>query len=166
MKKVHYGRVWCNQHIKRLCAQTKVLGQGIWQAIKGLVQEQQQQAPKVFLQHLKLIVGNGAKIRFWEDHWTQNRSLMKLFPSLYRLSSQQNALIINMDWFEGTLWKWTLAWIRELSQDESQQLNELVALLCQHYLLQDQEDTVIWKGQKRYSVKELNSKECEYGCRD
>jgi len=80
---------------------------------------------------------------------------MKLFPNLYSLSSQEYALINNMGWFEGTLWKWTLAWIRELSQTELQQLNELTALLSQHYPRQGQEDIVLWKGQKSYSVKEL-----------
>ena len=60
-------------------------GQSIWQAIKNMVQEQQQ-VSKVFLHNLKLEVGNGAKVRFWEDTWTPNGPLMLLFSSLYSLS--------------------------------------------------------------------------------
>jgi len=47
-----------------LCPQNRVSSQGIWQTIRSLVQEQQQQASKVFQQNLKLIVGNGSKVRF------------------------------------------------------------------------------------------------------
>jgi len=80
---------------------------------------------------------------------------MKLFPSLYKVSSQKYALIDNMGWFEGMLWKWTLAWTKEVSQLELHQLDDLMAILSQHYPQQGQEDTILWKGQNNYSVKEF-----------
>jgi len=100
-------------------------------------------------------MGDGAKTRFWEDPWTQNSSLMIQFPTLYSLSSQQNVLISNMGWFEGTIWKWTLVWAKELSQEESLQLNELLSLLSQHYPQQNQDDTLLWKDDTKFTVKDL-----------
>ena len=80
---------------------------------------------------------------------------MLLFSSLYSLSTQQNALISNKGWFEGTVWKWTLVWTRELSRDEPHQHNELLALLSHHHPLQNQTDSLLWKGHKNFTVKDL-----------
>jgi len=123
-------------------SRTRPSGQSIWQAIKTMVQDQQQ-VSKVFLHNLKLEVGNGAKVRFWEDSWTPDGPLLSLFSSLYRVSNQQFTLISNMGWFEGTIWKWTLIWKRELTLEESQQHNELLALLSLHHPLQNQADSLL-----------------------
>jgi len=114
------------------------------------VQNQQQQASKVFQQNLQLVVGDGSKVRFWEDHWTQGMALMKLFPDLYKVSSQKFATISDMGWFEGLLWKWTLAWKRGLAQSELQKLENLMTVLSQHCPQQSQEDTVLWQGNSGY----------------
>jgi len=135
--------------------QSKTSGQGIWQSIRSLAQDQKQQASQIFLESLKLIVGDGNKVRFWEDQWAQDRALMKLSPELYRLSSQKFTFISNMGWFAGTLWKWPLAWQRELSQTELQHLNVLTTLLSQHCPQWGKEDIVLWKSQNIYSVKEF-----------
>jgi len=146
------------------CPQKKVSAQGTWQTIRSLVQNQHIQASKVFKQNLRLIVGDGSKIRFWQDQWTQGLALWELFPDLYKVSNQKLATISNMGWFEGMRWKWTLAWKRELSQGELQKLEELMDILSQHYPQQDQEDKVLWQGNNGYSVKDLQrniSKESE-----
>ena len=50
-----------------------------WKAISSLYTE--------FHQMVVFKVGNGNKIRFWEDVWVGENSLQALFPSLFRLSS-------------------------------------------------------------------------------
>ena len=65
---------------------------GPWQSIKKILLEQQN-AAQVFLHNLKLSLGNGTKIRFWEDQCVGHFTLKDKFPSLFRLSTQQSALI-------------------------------------------------------------------------
>jgi len=115
----------------------------------------QQQVSKVFVQNLKFEVGNGNKIKFWEDPWIPEGTLMSLFPALYAVSQQQFTLIANMGWFEGTIWKWSLFWRKELTPEESQQHKDLLAILSTHYPLQNQIDSILWKGHKNYTVKDL-----------
>jgi len=124
---------------------------GPWQNIKKLLLEQQN-AAQVFIHHLKLSVGNGKKIRFWKDQCVGNFTLKDKFPSLFRLSTQQSALISSMGWFEGHLWKLALAWKRELAQQEVELVEGLIDLLSAHFLLPNQEDTIHWKGKKEYSA--------------
>lgn len=38
-------------------------------------------------------VGNGRKIRFWEDHWTGNVSLAIVYWPLYMINEQQGKSI-------------------------------------------------------------------------
>ena len=83
---------------------------------------------------------------------------MKMFPDLYRISSQKLAIVSNMGWFEGSIWKWTLDWKRALLQPELQHLDELTVVLSQHCPQQGKEDTLLWQGQNTYSVKELQRK--------
>jgi len=60
-----------------------------------------------------------------------------------------------MGWFEGMLWKWTLAWTRGLSQPELHQLEDLMNVLYQQCPQQGQEDAVLWRGKNDYSVKDF-----------
>ena len=119
------------------------------------MQDNQLTTTQVFKQNLKLVLGDGHKVRFWEDQWINNRPLMQVYIDLYKLSSQKCATINNMGWFEGSLWKWTLAWKRELRQNEIQELNELVALISQCCPKHGKEDSLLWKENKAYSVKDL-----------
>jgi len=143
------------QALLPLCPQRKVQGQGIWNSLKRMMQDHQLIAPQLFRQNLKLVLGNGQRVRFWEDQWINNGPLMQLYSDLYKLSSQKYATINNMGWFEGSLWKWTLAWKRELRQNEIQQLDEMKAILSQYCPKHGQEDNLLWKGNATYSVKEL-----------
>jgi len=74
------------------------------------------------VKHLRLKLGSGEKIKFWEDPWLEEGILKELFPQIFAVSSQQNSNIAGMGWFEGHRWTWVLAWKRELSQVELQQL--------------------------------------------
>jgi len=78
-----------------------------------------------------------------------------VFPALYELSSQKFYTINNMGWFEGSLWRWTLAWQRELTQSELHFLDALSAVLSQNCPKQDQVDTILWQGKNTFSVKEF-----------
>ena len=56
-----------------------------WKFISSLYEE--------FLPLVKFKVGDGRKIRFWEDVWWGKKSFNVPFPLLYRLSSRRNCTI-------------------------------------------------------------------------
>jgi len=62
-------------------------GTGPWKDIKKLVLKQQPSS-NMFTKHLKMKLGDGSKIRFWEDPWLPTGTLKDTFPLLYRISNQ------------------------------------------------------------------------------
>ena len=49
-----------------------------------------------FLSNIKLMVGNGQRVRFWEDCWIKEVALCDLFPRLHRLSRGRDCSIASM----------------------------------------------------------------------
>ena len=49
-----------------------------------------------FVSNIKLLVGNGQRVRFWEDCWIKKVALCDLFPRLYRLSRGRECSIASM----------------------------------------------------------------------
>lgn len=47
-----------------------------------------------YLSNLKLVVGNGQRLKFWEDKWLNNLCLKEEFPRLYRLSKEKGSTIL------------------------------------------------------------------------
>ena len=125
---------------------------GPWQAIKTLVKTQQPSTMKI-LKYLRLKLGNGERIKFWEDPWLEEGLLKDLFPQLYAISSQQNTKIASMGWYEGQKWTWILAWKRELSQEELQQEGDLYTLMQQHQPELERVDNILWDGSQNYTVR-------------
>jgi len=131
---------------------TKV--QGPWQTIRKLINDQVPISME-FLQQMKVEVGNGERTKFWEDPWMQAGIIKSLFPKLYSISSQQNTIIARMGWFEGQVWRWILAWNRELSHDKLKEVDELHRLSVQYQIVQNKEDELLWGTEKCYTVKAL-----------
>ena len=125
---------------------------GPWQQIKKLLTDNQPLSLN-FRHHLKVAVGNGARTRFWEDPWLQEGVIRELFPQLFDLSSQQNTAIDRMGWFEGQLWNWVLAWKRELTKEEMEQVEHLHNLLMQQHPVPNEIDSLTWNGEKNYTAK-------------
>ena len=108
-----------------------------------------------FFKNLSLKLGEGTRVRFWQDNWVGEKSLDKLFPGLFSLSVQQHELVANMGWFEGHVWRWTLAWERELSIAEQAQLDALQLILQNAHPHRSVKDQVLWEGKKTFSTKAL-----------
>ena len=49
--------------------------QSRWKAIQGLM--------PIFPEHAKLKLGNGERIRFWEDAWVEREQFKAKFPNLF-----------------------------------------------------------------------------------
>jgi len=127
---------------------------GPWQTLKKLLNDQGSLSLQ-FLQQLRVEVGNGEKTRFWEDPWMQEGLIKQVFPDLYKLSRQKQTVIARMGWFEGQEWRWVLAWKRELSHEEIQQVDALQSCLQKYKVYQNKEDRLWWGTEKCYTVKAL-----------
>ena len=87
------------------------------------------------------------------------------FGDLFGVSTQKNEIIANMGWFEGNIWRWTLAWQRELLAEEVTQLQSLQDLLQQYHPVRDERDGVHWSSNRGFSVKNLmiEAEKCNNG---
>jgi hypothetical protein len=47
----------------------------------------------LFCSHTSLILGNGSKIRFWDDVWCGKMTIEEAFPVLYGIACYKNALV-------------------------------------------------------------------------
>ena len=64
-------------------------------------------------------VGNGAKIKFWEDVWSYGDTpLLAKYPRLYLISDQQNKNIQEMGQQTDNGWEWNFKWRRHLFDRE------------------------------------------------
>ena len=59
-----------------------------WKAIAQVFQD--------FSPFVRLVVENGERIHFWEDHWWGNQSLCSQFVGLYRVISVKNLTVSNV----------------------------------------------------------------------
>ncbi|CAL9004181.1 unnamed protein product, partial [Prunus brigantina] len=79
-----------------------------------------------FLQCCRFSVGNGEKIRFWEDLWLKEGILKDLFPRLSSLSRRRNQSISNLVNIHEVPLSWDFDFRRNLSEAE---ISEVVLLL-------------------------------------
>ena len=107
-----------------------------WKAISSLYGE--------FHQKLAFKIGNGNRIRFWEDIWVDKNSLQLLFPSLFRISSLKARPIPDF-WDQSNLQmggptSWNFYFSRNMSDRETIQMQELLQRLERQRLCPGVED--------------------------
>jgi len=58
-----------------------------------------------------------------------------------------------MGWYEGRVWNWVFVWIRELTQEEFREVDELHRKIVNHNPVQNKKDTLLWNDMNCYTVK-------------
>jgi hypothetical protein len=76
-------------------------------------------------------IGNGRTIRFWKNVWVAGQSLEERFPSLFGISTQQEAMLSEVGWWENGVWSWGLLWRRNFFVWEENLLLQLRQVLAQ-----------------------------------
>jgi hypothetical protein len=82
-----------------------------------------------FLECCSFAVGNGEKIRFWEDKWLEKEDLQTLFPRLYRLSCKHNGKIAGFVDCSVFPYNWNFGFRRNLNDLEVVEFTSLSAKL-------------------------------------
>ena len=101
-----------------------------------------------FLPRVKLKVGNGDRIRFWEDVWCGDFSFKEAFPSLYRVSTLHNAPLSSFISHHrsslGVGHSWNFHLRRDLNVREIDELIGLLSRLESARLCQAITDRRVW----------------------
>ena len=81
-----------------------------------------------FSPFVRLVVGNGERIRFWEDLWWGNQTLCSQFADLYRVISVKNLTVSNVLGNSSPL-SWNFNFRRNLTDSEIDLLQILMSSL-------------------------------------
>ena len=101
-------------------------------------------------------VGNGTKIKFWEDHWGfGDTSLLAKYPSLYLISDQQHNYIQEMGQQTDKGWEWKFKWRRHLFDRELEMADCFLSEVAGSSIQIHKKDEWIWKAEPtgQYSVR-------------
>ncbi|KAE8653771.1 hypothetical protein F3Y22_tig00117056pilonHSYRG00153 [Hibiscus syriacus] len=61
-----------------------------------------------FLVDVRCVMGNGSRINFWNDHWTEVRSLKVAFPRIYGMAIKKQGKINEFGSWENGIWVWSI----------------------------------------------------------
>jgi len=84
-------------------------------------------------------VGEGKKVKFWEDKWVGEETLASRFPRLYLLSDCKDRVIGEVGHWEENVWIWDLTWRRYRFVWETTMEEQLLCVINGQRLCNDME---------------------------
>lgn len=126
----------------------------VWKDISQL-SEANQQLGDFFGDQVKIIVGNGRRIKFWYDAWLVNRGLKEEFPRLFSLSTEKEESLQQIKAKIGVTRGWQLQFRSNLLAWEEEELQRLLGMLesspCLRFGI---EDSCCWLAERsgRFTV--------------
>jgi hypothetical protein len=97
-----------------------------------------------FRRHIKFDLGNGSKIRFWDDVWCGDRALKEAFPGFFTIASFKEASIADsVEQSNGTL-QWNIQFSRLIHDWEVEELALFYRCLYACKMRGDGEDKLWW----------------------
>ncbi|RVW97057.1 putative ribonuclease H protein [Vitis vinifera] len=100
-----------------------------WKAIAQVFQD--------FFKYTRFVVGDGERIRFWEDLWWGDQPLKSQYPRLFRVVTDKNIPISSI-FDSARLFSWNFNFCRNLSDSEIEDLECLMRSLdCMHLSTSD-----------------------------
>ncbi|RVW92334.1 putative ribonuclease H protein [Vitis vinifera] len=106
-----------------------------WKAIAQVFQD--------FSPFVRLVVGNGKRIRFWEDLWSGNQTLCSQFAGLYRVISVKNLTVSNVLSNSFPL-SWNFNFRRNLTDTEIDLLQRIMSSLSSVFFSPSLADSRDW----------------------
>jgi hypothetical protein len=99
-------------------------------------------------------VGSGNSTKFWKEVWLGNQSLEARFSRLFGISTQKEALVSEVAYWENGVWRWGLMWRRNFFVWEEELVDELMVVLNLASITTT-EDKSLWNpgGEEGFSVK-------------
>ena len=109
-----------------------------WKAIQRMM--------PIFLAHAKMKLGNGRRIKFWEDAWVERENFKDKYPNLFRLSILHNKPV--SDFLDNSInhqMSWNLHLRRNVSEREIVELADLLSTLERVMECGVLEDKWVWE---------------------
>ncbi|KAK7261161.1 hypothetical protein RIF29_27466 [Crotalaria pallida] len=128
-------------------------------ATKQTIEGSNTQEVDWFEDRLWLDLGDGHKASFWHDKWVGDKPLNVIFPRLFRLAVNKDALVKDCGFWVRDYWCWTIAWRREPFSQEEQLIGELNTMIQQKAGRLGVEDSWKWgmSSIARYEVKQAKT---------
>ncbi|KAI3944657.1 hypothetical protein MKW98_021115, partial [Papaver atlanticum] len=123
-------------------------GVSVWRHIYSVADD--------FFKMAQFKLGKGDTVRLWEDKWGAQGTLESLCPNLYRITTSKQISVLHARTVEGSSVTWNLGIAHNRLYDaEIAELVNIFPLLDLIFLDPDQEDDLVWVGDKsgKFSVK-------------
>uniref|UniRef100_A0A2N9I916 Reverse transcriptase domain-containing protein n=1 Tax=Fagus sylvatica TaxID=28930 RepID=A0A2N9I916_FAGSY len=122
-------------------------GVGLWKFIRNGWDK--------FSRLLTFEVGDGTRIRFWDDVWCNGEPLKVVFPELYRIARVKDAVVADHMQFRGVSVHWEVNFTRLIQDWELESVSAFLEVLYSVTIHRNEEDKLIWKPspEKGFQVK-------------
>ncbi|XP_039002867.1 uncharacterized protein LOC120129436 [Hibiscus syriacus] len=100
----------------------------------------------VFLSEVKCVMGNGSKIDFWSDNWTELVSLKASFPRLFRIANKKAGKISEFGHWVNGVWEWEIELRRHLFEWEKALWSDFMLVLNRAVSAAPCDDKLRWIG--------------------
>ena len=82
-----------------------------------------------FSKYIQYDVGNGTRVKFWNDVWCRDRPLKEAFPNLYNISRSRDASVSEVMRYANGRISWDLQFRRLVNDQESHSLDSFLVLI-------------------------------------
>uniref|UniRef100_A0A2N9G1C3 Reverse transcriptase domain-containing protein n=1 Tax=Fagus sylvatica TaxID=28930 RepID=A0A2N9G1C3_FAGSY len=115
-----------------------------WSFTWQMVMEHIRKGWNLLSQHVKYEVGDGTHIRFWKDLWCGESTLQEVFPDLYRIARDKDALISAHLQVHNDQIHWSLDFVRAAQDWEFESIASFLDLLYSTKVRGIGEDVMLW----------------------
>ena len=112
-------------------------GVGLWKYIRAGWDK--------FARFVKFKVGDGSRIRLWEDVWCIDVPLKEAFPGLYCLACIKDAYVADSILFRGEDAHWEINFTRTMQDWEIGTISSFLELLYSTTIKRNEEDRMCWR---------------------
>ena len=139
---------WCSKSSRGL------YGVSVWKCIR--------KGWDTFQSHCSFLVGDGQRVKFWQDWWYGDMALKAAFPKLFVISRDKEASMADLMSFPNSFLHWDLHFVRNVKDWELVSLTSFMDLLYSCHMEGDGEDRLCWRSRatKGFTVKNFYSCLC------
>ncbi|XVE85483.1 hypothetical protein DITRI_Ditri17bG0094100 [Diplodiscus trichospermus] len=99
----------------------------------------------MFKTNTGFVLGDGSRIKFWDDEWVISVILKFQFSRIYNLAINKNRWVSEFGGWRDNVWEWNTLLRKNLMSWEQQQWNDLLSILKNQCMSNKLADALIWK---------------------